>query len=284
MGADPASSEMDATRELATFLRDRRARLTPEIVGLPARRVGRTPGLRREEVAQLANVSTDYVTRLEQGRGLRPSADVIDALARALRLDADESTYLFGLVGHVPPNRESRSSTATSLAALVDALAPLPAMLVDEHFDIRGWNREMCSLMLDFDDIAPSERNLIRLCVMHPLFRTFYRDRADIMREGVADLRSAWATRPDDPDLARLVAEMNSESAEFAKLWAQRDVRIRGEGAKRLCHATHGPLDVRYNALCPLGDSAWRIYVYRAADESSQQVLNRIIAGGSGHE
>jgi transcriptional regulator with XRE-family HTH domain len=279
VSAESTSSEMDATRELANFLRDRRERLTPGMVGLPERGAGRTPGLRREEVAQLANVSTDYVTRLEQGRGLRPSADVIDALARALRLDADESTYLFDLVGHVPPARQSRSSTATSLAALVDALSPLPAMLVDEHFDIRAWNREMSSLMLDFADVAPAERNLIRLCVLHPLFRTFYRDRADIMREGIADLRSAWATRPDDVALARLVHEMIRDSAEFAELWEQRDVRIRSEGTKSICHPSHGPLEVRYNALTPLGDSAWRIYVYRAADEGSQQVLDRITTG-----
>jgi transcriptional regulator with XRE-family HTH domain len=202
---------IDAARELAGFLRGRRERLSPDMVGLPPRRTGRTPGLRREEVAQLASVSTDYITRLEQARGLRPSAEVIDALARALRLDDDETAYLYGLAGHALPTRPTAQDTIGSLTDLVTALSPLPAMLVDDHFDIHAWNPEMNALMLDFADVPPAQRNTIWLCAMHPAMPAYYRDRERIMREGIADLRAAWAKRPEDTALAELVHTLRGD-------------------------------------------------------------------------
>ena len=278
-GAGDGRGGIDAARELADFLRGRRERLTPEMVGLRPRRPGRTPGLRREEVAQLASVSADYVTRLEQARGLRPSAEVINALSRALHLDDDETAYLYGLAGHAPPTRPTAQDTIGSLTALVTALSPLPAMLVDDHFDIRAWNPEMSALMLDFDSVPPGQRNTIWLCAMHPAMPAYYRDRARIMREGIADLRAAWASRPEDSALAELVQTLCRDSAEFARFWDQRDVKVTADGIKKLRHATAGPLDVHYNTLTPLGDRHWRLYVYRAADPASQQTLDTIVSG-----
>lgn len=277
MGDDPGGS-IDTARELADFLRGRRENLTPDMVGLRPRRPGRTPGLRREEVAELASVSTDYVTRLEQARGLRPSTEVIDALSRALRLDDDETAYLYGLAGHAPPARPTAEDTIGSLTALVQALSPLPAMLVDDHFDIRAWNPEMSALMLDFDSVAAEQRNTIWLCAMHPAMTTYYRDRARIMREGIADLRAAWASRPEDRALAALVHTLCRDSAEFAQLWEQRDVKITADGIKQVRHPIAGPLDVHYNTLTPLGDRHWRLYVYRAADPASQRTLDSIVS------
>lgn len=273
-----SSSGIDTSRELADFLRGRRERLSPAMVGLPVRSPGRTPGLRREEVAQLASVSADYVTRLEQARGLRPSAEVIDALARALRLDDDETAYLYGLAGHALPPRSTAEDTIGSLTALVVALSPLPAMLVDDHFDIRAWNPEMSALMLDFAVLPQAQRNTIWLCAMHPAMSVYYRDRDRIMREGIADLRAAWASRPEDSALAELVHTLGRDSAEFARFWEQRDVKITADGIKELRHATAGPLDVYFNTLTPLGNRNWRLYVYRAADAASQQTLDTIVS------
>src|SRR3954452_4720922 len=131
---------VDVAQELAVFLRGCRERLTPGEVGLAERgRARRTPGLRREEVAELAAVSVDYVIRLEQGRGLRPSPDVLDALARALRFSDDERAYVFDLTRHWSAGRR-RSGGLDSLSPLVRALSPLPAMVVDHRFDIVAWN------------------------------------------------------------------------------------------------------------------------------------------------
>src|ERR1041384_1204898 len=141
----------DVTQELATFLRSRRERLDPDALGLP-RRSRRTPGLRRAEVAELAGVSVDYVVRLEQARGLRPSADVVEALARALRLTSDERTYFFGLARQRPRIEDKAATEASpSLVQLLSDLSPRPAMVMNHRFDLLAWNDEMVKVLLDFD-------------------------------------------------------------------------------------------------------------------------------------
>jgi len=269
--------KVDVAHELAVFLRTRRERLTPADVDLPERqRTRRTPGLRREEVAELAGVSVDYVIRLEQGRGLRPSPDVLDALARALRLSDDEHVYLFDLTRHWSATRRQPGGETSSLTQLVHALSPLPAMLVDHRFDIIAWNPEMAELMLDFGDVPAEQRNTLWLCVLHPAFAGFYRDRERVIREGIADLRAAWAAHPDDTALSDLVGTLTSRSEEFARLWERRDVMVNGQGQKPLLHPRVGPLTVQYDVLTPLRDALQRLIVYRAADTASQAALDMI--------
>lgn len=273
------AGNVDAIQELAVFLRTRRERLAPRDLGLPERqRLRRTPGLRREEVAELASVSVDYVIRLEQGRGLRPSAEVLDALAGALRLSDDERAYLFDLAGQRSAIRQQpKDSAAESLERLVRDLSPLPAMLLDHRFDILAWNREMAALMtLDFHELPDRQRNSFWLCMLHPALRDFYRDRERVIRESIADLRAAWAAHPDDTALADLVNELTSGSEEFARLWALRDVRVNGRGQKPLLHPEAGPLTVEFEVLAPLQDQDQRLIVYRAADAASQAALDRI--------
>jgi transcriptional regulator with XRE-family HTH domain len=245
------------------------------MAGLPSRG-GRTPGLRRRDVAQLAGVSTDYVTHLEQARGARPSAEVVDALARALQLEDDEANYLRALAGHAPPIRRTASSTVDSLTALVAMLSPLPAMLVDHHFKLRAWNREMSAVMIDFDELPAEQRNIMWLCVMHPTFLRAYCNRPQILRECVAELRAAWAADPYDVALADLAGTLRRASEQFAELWEQYDVKVVGNGINRMLHATAGPVDLRYNVLNPMGDSGLRLYVYQAANDASQLALNEI--------
>lgn len=268
---------VDPARELGAFLRTRRERLTPEEVGLPLRRRRRTPGLRREEVAELAGVSVDYVVRLEQGRGLRPSPNVLEALVTALRLTGDERTYLFDLAQQRAADRPYGNRGADpSLARLVRNLSPLPAMLVDYRFDILAWNPEMAELMVDFAALPERRRNVAWLCILHSRLAGFYRDRERIVREAIADLRAAWASHPEDAALGELIAELTAGSEEFARLWEERDVRVNGRGVKRLQHADVGALSVQYEVLSPIQDPDQRLVIYRAADAPSQVALDEI--------
>ena len=271
---------VDTTQELAAFLRTRRERLDPHDFGLPSRRQSRrTPGLRREEVAELAGVSIDYIVRLEQARGLRPSADVVEALARALRLTPDERAYLFDLTQQRPRNADRPATTAAPpLARLVADLSPLPAMLMNHRYDILAWNREMTRLLLDFDTLPPSQRNSIWLCLMHPEIREFYVDRERVVREGIAHLRAAWAAHPEDQALTELIAEFTTRDEEFARLWAERNVKVNGRGHKVMRHPDVGVIAVHFELLMPLQDTDQRLMICRAADDESQAALDRLRA------
>ncbi|MFD3579165.1 helix-turn-helix transcriptional regulator [Streptomyces sp. NPDC058644] len=272
---------VDTTQELAVFLRSRRERLDPHDFGLPSRRQARrTPGLRREEVAELAGVSVDYVVRLEQGRGLRPSADVVDALARALRLAPEERAYLFNLAQQRPRNADKPAvAAAAPLARLVADLSPLPAMLMNHRYDILAWNGEMARLLLDFDTLPPARRNAMWLCLMHPEMREFYVDRERVVREGIAHLRAAWAAHPQDRALTDLINEFTARDEDFARLWAERDINVNGRGSKAMRHPDVGVITVEFEVLVPLQDPDQRLVIYRAADDESRSALDRLGAG-----
>jgi len=269
---------VDPTQELAAFLRTRRERLDPQDFDLPSRRQARrTPGLRREEVAELAGVSIDYIVRLEQGRGLRPSANVVEALAGALRLSPDERAYLFNLTQQRPRSVDRPATTAAPpLARLVSDLSPLPAMLMNHRFDILAWNGDMARLLLDFDTLPPSQRNAMWLCLMHPEIRDFYVDRERVVREGVAHLRAAWAAHPEDRALSDLIAEVTTHDEEFARWWAERDIRVNGRGRKALRHPDVGAIAVHFEVLVPLQDTDQRLMICRAADDESRAALDRL--------
>ncbi|MFC5187228.1 helix-turn-helix transcriptional regulator [Actinomadura harenae] len=271
---------VDVTQELAAFLRTRRERLDPHDLGLPARRrARRTPGLRREEVAELAGVSTDYIVRLEQARGLRPSADVVDALARALRLTPDERAYLFDLARQRPRDAGRPADTAEPpLARLVTDLSPLPAMLMNHRYDILAWNGEMAKLLLDFGTLPPRRRNAMWLCLMHPRTRELYLDRERVAREGIAHLRTAWAAHPQDQALSDLITECLTHDEEFARLWAEREVKVNGRGRKMMRHPDAGVIAVHFETLTPLQDPDRLLVIYRAADDESQAALDRLYA------
>ncbi|MFC9121197.1 helix-turn-helix transcriptional regulator [Streptomyces sp. NPDC057067] len=274
------SRTVDTTQELAAFLRTRRERLDPRDFGLPTRRQARrTPGLRREEVAELAGVSIDYVVRLEQGRGLRPSANVVEALARALRLVPDERAYLFNLAGRRPPE-PGRPATAAAppLAGLVTDLSPLPAMLMNHRYDILAWNSEMARLLLDFDTLPPVQRNSMWLCLAHPKTRAFYPDRERVVREGIAHLRAAWAAHPEDQALIDLIAEFTGRDEEFARLWAEGDVKANSRGEKLMRHPEAGDISLLFEVLMPLQDPDQLLVIYRPADDDSRSALDRLFA------
>ncbi|MEU8850839.1 helix-turn-helix transcriptional regulator [Streptomyces sp. NPDC048564] len=233
--------------ELADFLRRGRARLTPSDVGLTPGTRRRIPGLRREEVAQLAGMSVDYYTRLEQSRGPRPSRQMLTALARALRLTAVESDHLFHLAGEEPPRRETTSAhVRPGLLLILDRLHDTPAQVVNDCGEVLAQNAMARALIGDVMSRPRRERNLARLYFLDPAARSLFpqEDRADHARAHVATLRAVAAARPDDPEPAALVAELRSSSEEFARLWEEHEVSQRNRATKRFLHPVVGLLEL----------------------------------------
>jgi transcriptional regulator with XRE-family HTH domain len=256
--------------ELAAFLRARRARLSPRDAGLPEAGAGRrrTPGLRRQEVAQLAGMSIDYYIRLEQGRGPQPSRQVLSALARALMLNGDERDYLFRTAGEVAPQpvRPSREITP-GIRHLLDGMPHTPAYVVDAAYNILAWNQLAVSFVGKLAGRA--DRNMIRW--------TFRRSPTDVCwtdehfvrftRSTVADLRANYARYPGDPEIESVVSEMLALSAEFAEMWSSYDVEVRGPMLKRVEHPQAGPLEFECQVL-HIADTGQRLIAYCAAPGS----------------
>ncbi|WP_189937844.1 helix-turn-helix transcriptional regulator [Streptomyces aurantiogriseus] len=238
--------------ELADFLRRGRARLSPSDVGLTPGARRRTPGLRREEVAQLAGMSVDYFTRLEQSRGPRPSRQMLTALARALRLTDDERDHLFHLVGEEPPRRETASThVPPGLMLILDRLHDTPAQVVTDCGEVLAQNAMARVLTFDVMSHPRQERNLVRRYFLDPTARSLFpeEDRADHARAHVANLRAVTAARPDDPEPAALVAELRAASEEFARLWDAHEVSLRHRATKRFLHPLVGLLDLDCEVL-----------------------------------
>ncbi|MDH6215595.1 helix-turn-helix transcriptional regulator [Streptomyces pseudovenezuelae] len=237
---------MDRT-EFADFLRRGRARLDPSDVGLTAGPRRRTPGLRREEVAQLAGMSVDYYTRLEQSRGPHPSRQMLTALARGLRLTDDERDHLFHLAGEEPPRRESPSShVRPGLLLVLDRLHDTPAMVVTDCGELLAQNAMSRALSGDAFARPPRDRNMLRRFFLDKEGPALFppEDRPDHARSHVANLRAVAASRPNDPEPAALVAELRSSSEEFAALWDEHEVAVRRFTTKRFLHPLVGLLEL----------------------------------------
>jgi transcriptional regulator with XRE-family HTH domain len=254
--------------ELAAFLRSKRARLTPRDAGLPEVGRRRTPGLRRQEVAQLAGMSIDYYIRLEQGRGPQPSRQVLSALARALMLNADERDYLFRMAGEAPPQpvRPSREITP-GIRNLLDSMPTTPAYVVDAAYNILAWNPLATHFIGNLEGHA--DRNMIRW--------TFLRSPGDLLwsdahflsftRSTVADLRSNYARYPGDPEIESLVSEMLALSPQFAEMWAEYEVEARAPMLKHVDHPQVGRLDFECQVL-HIANTGQRLIAYCAAPGS----------------
>ncbi|GAA1150515.1 MULTISPECIES: MmyB family transcriptional regulator [Streptomyces violaceusniger group] len=271
--------------ELADFLRRCRARLGPAEVGLTPGPRRRTPGLRREEVAQLAGMSPDYYTRLEQARGPRPSRQMLTALARALRLTDDERDYLFHLVGEEPPRDRSTSEhVRPGLLRVLDRLYDTPAQVITDWGEVLAQNAMAAALVGDIMGRPPGDRNIVR---------SFFTRRAASDAPGifpseeieaharlhVATLRAVFAARPDDPGPAGLVAELLSESAEFAALWKAHEVAVRHSTVKRFTHPVVGTMELDCEVLLS-SEHAQRLIVHtaRPGSESAERLeLLRVV-------
>ena len=242
-------------------------------------RIRRVAGLRREEVALLVGVSTDYYTRLEQGRRIVPSAQVLDALARALDLDDAGRAHLHDLVNAAgAAGRRARSAVQRvrpGVHQLLDALDAQPALVLGHRTDVLAANRMARVLFADFERMRPSERNYARWILLSDEARSLFLDWEQQARNAVESLRLGAGRTPGDPQTQQLVGELSMASPEFRQWWSEHRVHQRTFGSKRLQHALVGALTVDFETLSLAGDSDQVLYVYTAAPESpSREALD----------
>ncbi|MFI5906938.1 helix-turn-helix transcriptional regulator [Dactylosporangium sp. NPDC051541] len=255
-------------QELGAFLRSRRERLHPLDVGLPAGPRRRTPGLRREEVAVLAHISTEYYLRLEQGRAPRPSAEVLAAVAGALRLTDAESGHLHVLAGTAPARGgRHRREVRPSILALLDRLPQTAAFVTSAMFEVLAWNDLAAALMEDFGPLSVRDRNLARRAFREsphddmPLYGIS--DATEFRHHVVRKLRATAARYPRDPAVTELVDDLRRDSREFARLWDRHDVQTAPMLTKTFHHPVVGEITVNCDGLT-LDDSDQHLVLYSA--------------------
>ncbi|MFE9837027.1 helix-turn-helix domain-containing protein [Streptomyces sp. NPDC005551] len=280
--AGDTGRSLDRRAELSEFLRTRRARLKPEDVGLPDfGRHRRVPGLRREELAQLAGVSVAYYTRLEQGNGRNVSSEVLDAIAHALRLTDAEHAHLTHLA---KPKQHKKKQTARpqqvrgALRQLLDTLDGVPAYITGRRSDILVWNRMAAAVFGDWAELPPQERNWARMVFLKPEYRDLFVDWEQKASDIVSFLRMDAGCHPDDPRLSALVGELSVKSEEFRRLWATHDVREKGHGVKRLRHPLVGALELSFETFRLPDDAEQAMITYHAEPGSASAEALRLLA------
>ncbi|MFF4099538.1 helix-turn-helix domain-containing protein [Streptomyces sp. NPDC001903] len=263
--------------ELAEFLRSRRERITPEQVGLVRGRRRRTPGLRREEVAQLSAVGVTWYTWLEQAREIQVSPQVLDALARALLLDASERTHLFALAGSLDPAPHAPCPSVTpALRAMLDQLGPIPACIQNSRYDILAYNATYGRLLCDLDAVPREDRNCLWLAFTNADWRASMADVAEVNRTIVAKFRAAMAEHLAEPAWKALLARLEARSPEFRELWARHEVLGLGAKTKYVRNAHVGLLHLEHTNLW-LGPAAGpRLVTMVPVDEASRAGLERL--------
>ena len=269
-------------RDLREFLISRRARLSPEQVGLdPGDGQRRVPGLRREELARLVGVSVDYYMRLEQGRPVNVSEQVLESISRVLRLDETERSHLFNLARPTHAHRRASVSRAQRLRpevrTLLDSLVT-PAFVLGRRMDVLATNQLARALICDFDALPAQRRNMARWSFLDPAARELYPDWEAIARQNVAVLRAQAGRYPDDTDLSALVGELTVKSKEFASWWTEHAVHSRTHGVKRYHHPVVGDLSVSYEVLHLASDPEHTLFIYTVEPGSPDEDALRLLA------
>ncbi|WP_022883242.1 helix-turn-helix transcriptional regulator [Glaciibacter superstes] len=258
--------------DLGAFLRSRRERLRPEDVGLPSGPRRRTPGLRREEIAVLAHISTEYYVRLEQGRAPRPSGEVLAGIGGALRLTDAESDHLHLLAGTAPIRSGLHPrDVRQSILALLERLPQTAALVMSAAFEVLAWNDLAAALMEDFAGLAPADRNLARKAFLGPAQpdAPLYgiSDGAEFRQTVVMQLRATLARYPTDPTVSGLVDELRDGSPEFARLWERRDVQVAPMLTKTFRHPAVGEITVDCDSM-RIADRDQHLVLYTAPQGS----------------
>nr|WP_128808178.1 helix-turn-helix transcriptional regulator [Streptomyces sp. Termitarium-T10T-6] len=269
--------------ELGAFLKARRADVDPRTVGLPDTGRRRVSGLRREEVAVLASISTDYYTRLEQGR-IQASAQVLDTLARVLCLDDDQRSYMFQVAGKLStrPARRTPQKVQPRLLRLLDDLNTIPAIILGRRMDILAWNPLAAALVTDFETIPEKHRNYVRLVFTDPRMRELYADWENVAHTCVAQLRMEAARDPDNARLTALVGELSVQDADFRRWWAAHHVAIRSVGTKTLHHPVVGDLTLDWDTLAATSDTEQQLVIWTAERGTPSHDALRILASWAG--
>ena len=273
-------SEHLATENLLGFyLRDRRMKLDPAVFGFPPER-RRTPGLRREEVAQRANISPTWYTWLEQGRGGAPSADVLDRIARALMLTEVEREHLFLLgLGRPPEVRYQKNEGVTPrLQRVLDALDPSPALIRTATWNVVAWNRAATIMMSDYGALPPDQRNVLRLIFLDPRARAVQYDWESVARHLVSAFRVDATRAGAVAEVTPLVDELCRLSPEFKAMWRDNDVRSHGEGVKHIRHPVVGPMAFEYSAFAVDGRPDLSMVVYNPATPADADRIRSLLA------
>jgi transcriptional regulator with XRE-family HTH domain len=254
---------------LGTYLRDRRGKLDPAAFGLPAGR-RRTPGLRREEVAQRANISPTWYTWLEQGRGGAPSADVLDRIARALLLTEVEREHLFLLgLGRPPEARYRPTDVTPRLQRVLDALEPSPALIRTAIWDVVAWNRAATTVLTDYGALPPEQRNILRFIFLDERVRAAQDDWESVARFVIGAFRVDAARAGAAAEVEPLVDELCGLSPEFKAMWRDNDVHTHGEGVKHIRHPVMGPMSFEYSAFAVDGRPDLTMVVYNLVTPAS---------------
>jgi transcriptional regulator with XRE-family HTH domain len=264
----------DTALSLGGFLRDRRARLAP----MPGRR--RTPGLRREEVAARAGVSTIWYTWLEQGRGGAPSDEVLERLAGALELDASGREILFLLAQQRPPplSPAPAATVPPALQHVLDGMATSPAVIKTPSWDIVAWNEAARAVLTNYQELAPEERNVLRRLFGGKTYGSLPDWEADA-RFAVAVFRMDVARAGGCPEAAALAAELHETNADFRRFWAENEVRGHWVGSKRMTHPVAGPLVLETMAFTVDGAEGLSMVVFTPATDKDERAIAKLLAG-----
>ena len=270
---------MPATNDnqLGSYLRDRRAKLDPVALGFPMTR-RRTPGLRREEVAQRANVSATWYTWLEQGRGGSPSMDVLDRIARALMLTNVEREHLFFIaLGHPPEVcYQAKEGISPRIQRVLDALEFSPAFVKTVTWDLVAWNRA-AAVVFGYDALAPEQRNILRRIFFDPQVRAAQLDWQSVARFAVAAFRADTARAGASANVQALVEELRRLSPEFEMVWRENDVRTHGEGTKHLRHPVFGQVALEYSSFSVDGRADLSLVIYNPATPKDANRIRGLI-------
>src|SRR5580658_3192345 len=264
---------------LGTYLRDRRLRLDPAAFGFPAER-RRTPGLRREEVAQRANISPTWYTWLEQGRGGAPSADVLERIARALMPTEVEREHLFLLgLGRPPEARYRKNEGVTPrLQRVLDALDPSPAVIRTAIWDVVAWNRAATVMLMDYGSLPPEQRNILRFIFLEPRARAAQYDWQSVARFVVGAFRVDSERAGAATEVEPLVEDLRRLSPEFRAMWRENDVRgHHGEAVKHIRHPTLGPIAFEYSAFSVDGRTDLTMVVHNPATPADAERIRAMM-------
>lgn len=267
-------------QELSDFLRTRRARISPSDVGLVNGSRRRTPGLRREEVALLANIGVTWYTRLEQGLPINASEEVLTSIAAALRLTEQERDHLFVLAGQRGVERTIAQTEHVSdlLQRVLDGLDPFPAIIRGRRFDVLAWNRAAVALVGDYAQMDSRHRNVLWRFFMDPSYRVLLPRWHDVAPKLTAQFRAVAAKYLGNRCFAALIEELREQSPEFGYYWSQHDVHASTDGFKHLVHPQIGPITLEYTSFEIPESPDMRMVVYTAAKGSpEEEKLRRIL-------
>jgi transcriptional regulator with XRE-family HTH domain len=267
--------------ELAAFLRSRRERITPECAGLPPGPRRRTAGLRREEVAQLSGVGLTWYTWLEQGRPINASTQVLDAIARTLRLDEPEHEHLYRLadVPDATAVADVDALVGPEIQQILDALVTLPASVINDRFDVLAWNAAYAALFPGVVCAPREDRNSLWLSFTHPTCCHPYVNRESQLPTLVAQLRAAYGRHLREPAWTGFIQRLQTASPEFAQMWERHEVATVATYHKIFRHPAHDQLTMTTNSLAIMAAPGTRMVVYTPADEATRVAVASLIAG-----